>query len=410
MQKKVVTITPEATLRSASRIIFGGKNYALPVVDNKGTLIGIVVKKDILRLFFPSVQEYIEDYPHATDFDLMEDKIHEALEIPAKQFMSKNPLTIDSETPLMQAASLMMSKRIGSLPVINDNRKLVGIITHEDIFRTIVRNKIPSLSSHERRGLDFFTRFAKYFDLSFSWSQRLAEEIPFLLKYFKKYKVKAVLDLGCGTGEHTLALAKKGFKVTGVDLNNDMLDYAKEKWKKQDKSVRQNFEFLNIPIREVQSLHGKRYDAAICLGNALPNISNYEKELLGLQETLNPKAIIILQIANYDKIMSEKQRFISFNFSFGETGKEWEKEFAFLRFYNFRPDGDLEFNVETLANDGMLWHSYGVETIVQKPTLKRNISRILNKLGFRNIRFFGDFKEAKYDRDSSQCLIAVATR
>ena len=48
----------------------------------------------------------------------------------------------------------------------------------------------------------------------------------------EKYKLEGnvkILDIGCGTGEHTLELLKKGYKVTGVDLSNEMLKIAKKK-------------------------------------------------------------------------------------------------------------------------------------------------------------------------------------
>ena len=47
-------------------------------------------------------------------------------------------------------------------------------------------------------------------------------------KMLKKYRVKTVLDLACGTGSQVFWLAKHGYKVTGVDISPGMLKIAKE--------------------------------------------------------------------------------------------------------------------------------------------------------------------------------------
>lgn len=410
MRKGVVTVSPDATLRSACRIIFSGQIGGLPVVDKNGKLVGIVVEKDILSLFFPSMKEYTEDFTHARDFELMEDHIAENLNLPVKKFMSKNPLVISPQAPLLRAASTMIAKRVGKLPVVNSKKRLVGIISRGDIFRTIVRKRIPSLKGRVKRGADFFTRFAHHYDISFSWDQRLGEEIPFVVNYLKKYKAKAVLDLGCGTGEHTLALAKRGFKVTGVDQNEEMLASAWEKWEKQEEKIKKNVKFLQMTIGETSSLKDRQFDATICLGNMLPNVLDYDKEFLSLKKVLGKKAVFIIQIKNFDQVLAEEEKFISLDFSYGESPEQWEKEYAFLRFYDFRPDGLLNFNVETLASDGRFWHSYGVETNLQRPILKKDLSRVLTKLGFSKIRLFGSFKGERYNKETSPLLIAVATR
>lgn len=411
MQKEVVTVSPEVTLRSACHIIFSGQIGGLPVVNKRGRLVGIVVERDILALFFPSLKEYTEDFVHVRDFELMEDHISETLNLPVKNFMSKNPLTIGPQAPILRAASLMITKRVRKLPVIDNKKRLIGIISQGDIFRTIVRKKIPSLKGRLKRGLDFFSRFAKYYDISFSWDQRLEEEIPFLVNYLKKPQAKKILDLGCGTGEHTLALAKRGFQVTGIDSNEEMLANAHEKLEKQADKIKKNVELTQLSIGEASTLKDRQFDAVICLGNImLSSVLDYGKELLSLKKILGKKGVFIIQLKNFDRVMADRERFISLDFSFGESGEEWEKEYAFLRYYDFRSDGLLNFNVETLASNGRYWRSYGVETTLQKPILKKDLTRVLKKLGFGKIRFFGSFKGERYNRESSPLLIAVAAR
>jgi SAM-dependent methyltransferase len=56
----------------------------------------------------------------------------------------------------------------------------------------------------------------------------LHDDIPFYLEYAKQQQGK-ILELGCGTGRVALALAAEGFRVTGLDLSQQMLDVFREK-------------------------------------------------------------------------------------------------------------------------------------------------------------------------------------
>jgi ubiquinone/menaquinone biosynthesis C-methylase UbiE len=58
-----------------------------------------------------------------------------------------------------------------------------------------------------------------------------SKEVAFLSNYFRKNQIKTVLDVGCGTGTHMALLEKEGFHCTGVDLNKEMLEAARDKVK-----------------------------------------------------------------------------------------------------------------------------------------------------------------------------------
>jgi ubiquinone/menaquinone biosynthesis C-methylase UbiE len=73
---------------------------------------------------------------------------------------------------------------------------------------------------------DFFDSHApQYMDNVFV--QATAEEVPFMLDTLALQPPMRLLDVGCGTGRHAVALAGLGFRVTGVDLSAGMLDQAR---------------------------------------------------------------------------------------------------------------------------------------------------------------------------------------
>jgi SAM-dependent methyltransferase len=57
--------------------------------------------------------------------------------------------------------------------------------------------------------------------------------IETIIRKYSKIPVHSILDLGCGTGNHSLLLARRGYEVTGVDRSIEMLDIAREKSRKE---------------------------------------------------------------------------------------------------------------------------------------------------------------------------------
>src|SRR5579862_3364223 len=68
-----------------------------------------------------------------------------------------------------------------------------------------------------------------------------------LEKILKKYKVKTVLDLTCGTGSQVFHLLKRGFKVTGSDISKGMLKIAKRKANQENIKIK----FLRGDMRTI---------------------------------------------------------------------------------------------------------------------------------------------------------------
>ena len=125
MTPNPITVTPDTTVPDAYHLIREKKIHHLPVVDKKGKLIGIVAQADLI---------------HASPSPATTLSVHEAnyllahLEI--QKVMSK-PITVTEDTPLEEAARLMVEKDISCLPVMRDG-DLVGMITETDIFKAFV--------------------------------------------------------------------------------------------------------------------------------------------------------------------------------------------------------------------------------------------------------------------------------
>jgi CBS domain-containing protein len=137
MSKKVDVVTPDTKVKDFSKLIFKHHINGVPVIKGK-KVVGLITEHDILQQFFPSIQEYMEDPLREGNFEKMEKKIGRIFELKAKQVMSKHPIVISPEAPLLEALSTMTSKKIGRLPVVDSKKHMVGIISKGDIFKYLV--------------------------------------------------------------------------------------------------------------------------------------------------------------------------------------------------------------------------------------------------------------------------------
>lgn len=99
-----------------------------------------------------------------------------------------------------------------------------------------------------------FTFYSKYYDSIYK-SKKNLQEVNHYLKICKKHKIKKIkniIDIGCGTGEHSFLLAKKAFNILGVDNSNNMLNIALSKKKTFPKKFKINFKKLDFLKHEIK--------------------------------------------------------------------------------------------------------------------------------------------------------------
>ncbi|MBI3955932.1 CBS domain-containing protein [Candidatus Gottesmanbacteria bacterium] len=143
MSKKVTTVKPDTSLRELWKTIFTRKVNAVPVVDAKGTMLGIITKDDILRLLYPNYEDLMEGLFSSYDFEEMENRIHELNAKKARDLMCKRVIYTREDTPIMRALSRMISKNVNQLPVLSRTTdKLVGIVAKGDIFRALFKKHL----------------------------------------------------------------------------------------------------------------------------------------------------------------------------------------------------------------------------------------------------------------------------
>lgn len=410
-QKEVLSVRVDTPVKEVSKIIFGRGVNGVPVIDKNQKVVGFITERDILAALFPSVQEYIEDPVHAANFEEMEEKIIEVLSYPAKKIMNRSVTTVMPDTLLLRAESLMLAKKVGRLPVVNAQGNLVGIIAKGDVFRAVVGEKLPFGGDEQ-----FHDWLSKHYDLIVDWKTRLSKEIPDFVRLFKKEKATKILDVGCGTGFHAIALAEKGFQVVGIDVSKRMIETAQNNLKKSPVSIQKNVKFRNIKYKNLRNELEDTFDAAIFMGSGLAHTENPDLVIKEVNKVLKEKAIVVIQVTNFERVIKTKGRL--FDFAIRKSHIAYETEHAFLRFYDPKQNGHYMLNVSVFDKGQRRWSFHGMHSVKIYPLTKQKTTSLLKKNGFTKFIYYGCDKGFYYDNilkkpfneKTSDVLVVLAKR
>jgi acetoin utilization protein AcuB len=127
MTSNVITVSAETSMFKAGKLMKEHDIRRLPVIDDNRRVIGIISDRDV-KASSPSKATTLE--MHEVYYLLSELKI--------KDIMTPNPVTVEALDTVEKVALLMLEKGFGGLPVVDADRKLVGIITDHDIFKVLV--------------------------------------------------------------------------------------------------------------------------------------------------------------------------------------------------------------------------------------------------------------------------------
>jgi len=246
-----------------------------------------------------------------------------------------------------------------------------------------------------------YDALAADYDRFVNWEGRLAHELPFFQRLFEERRVERVLDSACGTGHHAIALAQQGYQVVGADLSAAMVELARQNAATAGADVA----FRVTGIGELASL-GETFDAVLCLGNSLPHILTAQavaEALADFAAVLNPGGLLVVQNRNFDLVWTEKKRFMP-----PQTHRDGDREWLFLRFYDFHEAG-ITFNMIWLRRTDRGWEQ-DVESTELRPIFRDKFAIALEAAGFEHSLFYGSYDGSPFDPSWSGDLIVVATR
>ncbi len=240
--------------------------------------------------------------------------------------------------------------------------------------------------------MSIFGRFAYFYAKGPypQYSEKMAKLLPTVLARFDA-QPQTILDIACGEGAFAVAMAKKGFQVTGVDRSPQMLEFAKERAERENAEV----EFLHQDMRSLS--FDARFDLVTCWFDSL----NYVLELEGIQKTF----------AGAYRALKKAGLFIfDMNTVYG-LAVDWQREPCYVQqnspemFEIHFPSYDFDKNIATtritgFAKEGDRWIRVDEEHKERGYTLEE-IRRCSQAVGFQELACWGNLEEMSEPRPNS---------
>ena len=260
------------------------------------------------------------------------------------------------------------------------------------------RSEQPQL----RRDVPLYDPFSADYDRFVNWEGRLTYELPFVEQQLTASGARCILDTACGTGMHAIALAQRGYDVTGADLSVGMIERARE----NAAAVGCEARFVVAGFGELTAGVGNGFDALLCLGNSLPHVLTADalhETLTDFAAVLRPGGLLLIQNRNFDEVLARGERWMP-----PQAHREGNREWLFIRFYDFNPDGTLTFNILTLRRDEAGEWAQQIEATTLRPLLHAELLDTVAAAGFSDAACYGDMTGAPFDPEASGNLIVTA--
>lgn len=237
-----------------------------------------------------------------------------------------------------------------------------------------------------------YTSLAKLYD-SFSLdlsANKWAEYIDALLKESGIKKGMRILDIGCGTGNVSLELYKKGYNLIALDNSSDMLEVAAQRFAKAGAKI----QIVNQDMTDMK-LHGK-FDAVVCINDGINYITqdaNVLKVLNNIYDVLDGNGTFLFDISSQYKLKAMHEK------SYFEENDEglyiWHNE------YDEKSDIlTMDLSLYTHLEDDL--YEKSLETHKQKAHDIEFLSSILDQTGFTDIGIYDGFSHDKLKPDSQR--------
>lgn len=249
-----------------------------------------------------------------------------------------------------------------------------------------------------------YDTFSADYDRFVNWAARLETELSFILGLLRSANAHRVLDVACGTGMHAIALAQHGYTVIGTDLSAGMIERARANAAAAGVWVT----FENAGFGDLHSQFGKDFDAVLCLGNSLPHLLARDKlreALADMVACLRPGGLFLTQNRNFDRVLARRERWME-----PQSHREGEREWLFLRFYDFELDGTLTFNIVRLEREGNTsWQQQILQSHL-RPFRSAELRALLEAAGLTKLAEWGNMQGAPFDPETSPDLILAGQK
>ena len=140
-----------------------------------------------------------------------------------------------------------------------------------------------------------YSRMAHYYDAIYANIVDYDSQTDYLEKIFSKHhrgRVKAILDIACGTGNYTLIFAKRGYSATGIDSSDAMIRIARQK----GRTRKSKSQFFKMDMRNIRMKD--KFDVATVLFGGfgyLLKVDDVKRFFASVRSALRPNGLLIFE-------------------------------------------------------------------------------------------------------------------
>ncbi|MCM8795295.1 MAG: CBS domain-containing protein [Candidatus Omnitrophica bacterium] len=139
MTKELISIKPNGSAKDALDLLFKMHISGLPVIDEEGKLVGMFTEKDVLTYILPSYIDKVGRFVYDENPKSIKKKFLELGNIRVSQLMRRDVITTAEDASCCEVARIMLTQNVRRIPVLNKEKKVVGIITREDIIKSYAK-------------------------------------------------------------------------------------------------------------------------------------------------------------------------------------------------------------------------------------------------------------------------------
>lgn len=138
MSKKIISVTPETTLKEVMDLFVQNHTSFIPVTDKDNTLLGEIRMFDILQIGLPQYTSMIGNLSFLKSFEPFEELLKKEETLTAKDIMKKPHPVVSQDTSIIELAFEITREQRRHIAV-TDNNKLVGVVSIMDILDKVLR-------------------------------------------------------------------------------------------------------------------------------------------------------------------------------------------------------------------------------------------------------------------------------
>ncbi len=145
MTEKPMTVRPETALVDVAKLLTDNKFNGVPVVDAENTLVGIITEYNLISgqmgIHLPTLQKVLGDLPvFSKDQKDFSDDVASVTKLTAKDIMNVDPFSLASTSSYEEVVKAFQSHHaINPIPVIDPQRKLVGVVSRYDVLKPLFK-------------------------------------------------------------------------------------------------------------------------------------------------------------------------------------------------------------------------------------------------------------------------------